>query len=89
MGQRELHLMPANGQPVLPFRALFLASQQRPLLRAVPITCPHLDQQYSHRLITDRRVQMQDELKGKTRDISNGYRIIFFSISLYTIVLMR
>lgn len=46
-------LMPANGQPVLPRRALLLASQPRPLLRAVPITRPHQDQQYSHRLITD------------------------------------
>ncbi len=53
MGQHECHLMSANGQPVLPFRALLLASQQRPLLRAVPITRPHLDQQYYHRLITD------------------------------------
>lgn len=55
MDRREGHLVPANGQPVLPCRALLLASQWRPLLRAVPITCPQQDQQYSHRLITDRQ----------------------------------
>lgn len=82
MGQHEGRLMPANVQPVLPCRALLLASQQRPLLRAVPNTRPHQDQQYSHWLITDRQTDRQVyrhrmNWKAKWETYSNGYRIIF------------
>jgi len=102
MGRREGCLVPANGLPVLPCRAFLLANQRRPLLRAVPITCPHQDQQYSHRLITDSQtdrqtdrqteretgVQTEDELKSKMRDILKWIQNNFFSAFVYILLFL-